>query len=62
MKNGNNAHVDHHIFHNKNFGSHNMLLDLIFCTCTDNKKYEYENYTMYKSILNDKIRIMFIKH
>ena len=36
---GDNFHADHHIFHTKNFGIYNSLMDMYFSTSTNNEKY-----------------------
>ena len=34
-----NFHADHHIYHVKNFGSYNCLMDLYFSTSANNDRY-----------------------
>lgn len=50
---GNNAHVDHHTHHNKNYGIYSMLLDMYFDTCTDNARYEYGACMITKTLSED---------
>ena len=36
---GHNFHADHHIYHVKNFGIYNCLMDMYFSTSSNNDKY-----------------------
>ena len=36
---GDNFHPDHHLYHMKNFGLQNCLMDMYFGTCAYNEKY-----------------------
>jgi hypothetical protein len=38
---GNNFHPDHHIYHRKNYGIYNCLMDAYFETCVEKEEYNY---------------------
>merc|ERR1712241_359236 len=52
---GHNFHVDHHIYHMKNFGIYNCLMDMYFGTSTNNDKYMVRPSLFY----NDQERVVF---
>jgi len=52
---GHNFHADHHIYHMKNFGIYNCLMDMYFGTSTNNDKYMVKPSLYY----NDKERVVF---
>ena len=36
---GENFHADHHLYHTKNYGIYNCLMDMYFGTATENEEY-----------------------
>ena len=53
---GDNFHPDHHLYHMKNFGIYNSLMDMYFGTSTNNEKYMVKPslyYTDEKEIIFD---------
>ena len=53
---GDNFHPDHHIYHMKNFGIYNSLMDMYFGTATNNSKYMVKPslyYTDEKEVIFD---------
>ena len=59
-KRGNNHHPDHHVYHNKNFSIYGGLVDMYFCTNSDNESYCYGDYKMVKSFKDDVVIFDFI--
>ena len=56
---GNNAHVDHHTYHSKNFGIYNAVMDMYFGTAVHNNAYTVPGYTFTKSVDAGHDRVVF---
>jgi len=66
---GENFHTDHHIFHVKNFGIYNAIMDMYFSTATYSDKYKMKpglydgrnsiTYTIQKTVENHQVKFTF---